>query len=122
MMAKMGRPIKYNEEYCERVLKIARNDNECISKTYLAVELGICKDSLYRWAKEYPDFSVALKMAMGYIENRWQKLGFRMATGAQQGNATAYIWLTKNVLGYADKVETTNKVSIDGIDFSEDED
>lgn len=125
-MAKMGRPTKYSPGLCDKVVELAkRTDDEIISKTHLCIELGITKDTLYRWIKKYPDFSDAISQAMHYIELRYQRLGLGLANGTKTGNATSYIWLTKNILNYTDKVENTNRTTITGVEFddpSDDED
>ena len=65
-MAKMGRPTKYSEEMysvIEEYLGEATPQNMKIPTVEgLCLKLGIFKDTAYRWAKEYPDFSDALEL------------------------------------------------------------
>lgn len=67
-----GRPTKYRPEMCERAIALGR---EGASKVEIAFELGITKVTLNEWAKEIPDFSVAITHAMDASQVWWERKG-----------------------------------------------
>ncbi|WP_386681854.1 hypothetical protein [Loktanella sp. R86503] len=59
--------------------------------------LGISRDTFYRWQKEYPEFSDAVKGVKHRSQAWWEQQG-RIATfgGTDGFNATSYIFNMKN--------------------------
>ena len=104
-----GRPTKYKPEMCGRLIALM---GEGMSKEAACHELGIVKDTLYRWAKEKEEFSDALKRAELACAHWWEEKGKEAAQGKIEGfNATAFVWMTKNVLKWSDRqsMEVTGK-------------
>ena len=102
-----GRPTKYRPEMCEQVVKLM---GQGYSKRACAGALGICEERLYGWAKEHPEFSKALKDGETVCEQWYLSKGLEAMQGEIDGfNATAYVWLTKNVLKWRDRMEHTGK-------------
>lgn len=96
-----GAPTKYKKAHCEKVKELMR---EGYSVTQIASKLEIHKDTLYEWAKVHPEFSDALKVGKMHLESWYTSLFKQMAVGKIKGSPAAAIWLSKNVLGWSDKV------------------
>ena len=69
---KMGRPIKYTPEYCERV-QLARLDGSSIVSA--RVKLGIARSTFYEWQKTYPEFAEACEKAEDFAMKWWEDTG-----------------------------------------------
>lgn len=67
-----GRPTKYDEAMCERVVEMGRQG---YSRAEIAAELDINRDTLYRWQHEFPAFSDAVQRAMDLALAWWEKQG-----------------------------------------------
>ena len=66
--------------------------------------LGIHEDTLYEWAKVHSEFSEALKTAELACAEWWEDKGRDAMQGQIVGfNATAFVWMTKNVLKWSDR-------------------
>lgn len=90
----VGRPSKYKSEFCEQIIEWGK---EGASKAEMACNMGIHKDTLNEWDKTYPEFSVALKMAVQYSQVAWEKIGKQAVEGAIPNyNATTWIFNMKN--------------------------
>lgn len=67
----LGRPTKYLPEYCDLVI-------EHCSKGYsfdsFAGLVKVNQDTIYEWAKVYPDFSEAKAVALEAARLHWEKL------------------------------------------------
>lgn len=65
-----GRPTKYRTELCNKALRLMEKG---YSKTFVAANLGINRDTLYEWCKEYPEFSDTIKKGEVLSEAFWEK-------------------------------------------------
>ena len=98
---KVGRPSKYKEEYCDRLIK---HMEAGLSIEAFAGEIRVTKDTIYGWVKKHPEFSDAKKIGEGLATMFWEKLTVMIATGKIQGaNAAITIFALKNRLGWRDK-------------------
>lgn len=107
-----GRPSKYKPEFCQSLVE---HMSKGLSYESFAGEVGVCDDTLREWEKKHLEFSVSKKT--GRIKQRafYEKLGIKAAMGLISGfNSTAYIWLTKNMLGWRDKsdIEVHGKLTL----------
>ena len=102
----MARPTKYDPETMLPVIESMGHSGESIAA--LAVALKIHKDTLYRWIKEKPEFSDAVKRFRLRSQLWWEDVGQRATFGGVKGfNATAFIFQMKNRFpdDYADRHE-----------------
>ena len=67
-----GRPTKYRAEMCEHVVSLG---SEGKSKTEIAFELGVVRQTLDEWAERYPDFSHAMTRAKQAEQVWWERTG-----------------------------------------------
>lgn len=83
-----GAPTKYTPEFCQRVIAMGK---EGMSKAEMALELDVPRSCFAQYEIDYPEFSEAVKTAVGFSQGWWEKNG-RIATfGGHSGfNANAY--------------------------------
>jgi hypothetical protein len=120
-----GRPTKYKPEYCEQVIEffsvphtvvvvdkvIQKNGsvidcprivpNDLPTFQRFAHSIGVCKDTIYEWAKVHSDFSDSLKRAKELQEDMWLSNSLK---GYYPNTFT--IFAGKNMFGWRDKKET----------------
>ena len=102
-----GRPTKYKPEMCANIVRLM---GKGLSKKASCAELGIVEDTLYEWAKVHPEFSESLKKAEHACAQWWEKKGREATDGKIAGfNAAAFVWMTKNVLKWSDRMEHTGE-------------
>jgi hypothetical protein len=89
---KIGRPSKYDPSFCELVLDLG---SEGKSRAQIAAAIGVDRDTLREWAKQYPEFSVAIKGAKE-LELAWWENAGQINMTRQGFNATAFIFQMKN--------------------------
>jgi transposase len=107
---KGGRPTKYKEEYCDKVIEVMR---EGASKVEFCAEIGISYNTFLSWQDENPEFMTSVKTGDMMCQAWWEKKG-RQATFNSEGfNATSYIFNMKNRFkdDWRDKQEVDNKHS-----------
>ena len=102
-----GRPTKYKPEMCADVVRLM---GEGLSKRACCGEFGITEETLYAWAREKAEFSEALKKGEQACARWWERKGRDAVDGKIEGfNATAFVWMTKNVLKWTDRMEHTGE-------------
>lgn len=57
-----GRPSEYDPDFCTQAVEFM---GQGYSKTAFAGHIGVNPDTLYEWAKVHPEFSEAIKEAVG---------------------------------------------------------
>jgi len=100
-----GRPTKYDPSMIDTIddyLKGAIPENMKIPTIEgIAIRLGICRDTLYQWAKEYPEFSDTIEKTKTLQKEYLQEIGI---FGGKEINATIVALLLKV---NHDMIETT---------------
>jgi len=99
---KGGRPTLYHPEYCDLVIQFMKEGR---SKKAVAAILEVHIDTIYEWEKVHPEFSDALKKAVGFSEAWWEEEG-RTNLKNKEFNATLWYMNMKNRFKWSDKVET----------------
>jgi hypothetical protein len=90
-----GRPSKYKEDHCIRIINMGRDGKFPIE---WASELSIPKSTLDEWKKKYPEFSKAYDLAKSFCERFWYDLARRNAeTG--QGNTVMIKYILSAAFG-----------------------
>ena len=67
-----GRPTSYRPEYCDLVVSLG---SEGRSKTEIAFEIGVVRQTLDEWALKHSDFSHALTRAKQAEQAWWERQG-----------------------------------------------
>jgi len=96
---------KYKPEYCQLLIKQMSQGH---SFSYFCSQLGISRETGYRWVQAKDDFFEAKQIADTAYYTWWQELGRAGAAGQIQnfGNA-AWIFKMKNTFNWTDKQEIT---------------
>ena len=105
VMAKRGRPTKYDPDMCARVIECGA---EGMGKCEMAEELGIHYETFEAYQAAHPEFSEAVKAALRKSQAWWERKGREATFGGCDGyNATSYIFQMKNRFkeDWRDKVE-----------------
>jgi hypothetical protein len=118
---KGGRPSKYDPKYIKQAIEffdkppgewvdIGTEDKPKMvwqatpfpTKAGFAVHIGIAKQTLFNWAKEYEDFGEVFDRLVDYQEAI-------LVPNALQGgyNPAVSIFMSKNLFGFKDKIEHT---------------
>ena len=97
-----GRPTKYQPAYCDEIISIMAKG---YSLTAAAAEIGVCRETVYAWEREIPEFSDAVKLARG---KRALKLEGDLLAAESGPVVTSRIFALKNAVPheFADKVTT----------------
>jgi hypothetical protein len=81
-----GRPTDYRPEFCSLVVEYGKNGK---SRTWIATELDVHRDTLYAWEKQYPEFSDALARAKQWEQRYYEDAG---QGGMYSKDFNASIW------------------------------
>lgn len=101
-MADIGRPSKYKKAFCQQLLT---HMGEGLSFESFASEIGVHRDTLYEWAKQYPDFSDAKKRGTDLALKWWERIGQAGMVGKIKGfNAAVWIFSMKNRFKWSDRL------------------
>ena len=74
---------KYTPDMCDRIQEwYAQGD----SNVQVAHKLDICKETLYAWIQQYPEFAEAVKRGTTASEHWWTDLGTRQCKGEFKGS------------------------------------
>lgn len=93
--------LLYKQEYCEELVRYMSGGKSFVS---FAGHINVGKRTIYEWVEKYPEFKEAKDIAKAKCEEFYVNLGLDMAAGnLEKPNATAYVWLTKNILKWTDK-------------------
>lgn len=120
---KVGRPSKYEARFCEDLIGYM---SEGYSVEACAGLIGVHKDTIYQWVKEYPDFSDAKKIGEAKSRAFWERLGidhivnksdsesvgYGISTSSSRSlNASAWIFNMKNRFKWKDKHDESEEDS-----------
>jgi transposase-like protein len=62
----------------------------------VAAACGVCRDSLYEWAKKWPEFSDTLKKGLEVAQSFWENIGENeVEDPSGKFNTTLYIFMMK---------------------------
>ena len=112
-------PKKHPAEYIELCSKGK-------TRAMICAEWRICDDTLRSWAKKDPAFLGSIKagdrLRQAWFERLFLNIGLgREMEGVNRKNVnmTALIWMTKNSIGWREKVEQSDhfEEDIDGVEF-----
>lgn len=113
----LGRESKYKPEYCELLIK---HFEEGLSFKSFAGVVGVCKQTLFTWVKEHPDFAFAKALGEPRAQLWWEREGQKglwIEKGGPTFNTTAWIFNMKNRFAWKDRVENTQKIQVTAEDI-----
>ena len=93
----------YKPAYCDQV-------SDFMAKGYTvsayAGHISHSRKTVYKWIKQYEEFKEAVEVGKAKLEKYLIDVGHDMMTGViEKGNATVWIFMCKNCLGWRDKTE-----------------
>lgn len=99
----MARPTKYLPEYADTLVELAKGGASLLE---CALEIGVCKQTLFNWADAHPEFMDAITRAKAYRQVWWERV-HRSCAMTGEGNSSAIQFGLKNIApeDYRDKVE-----------------
>ncbi len=107
----MARPTKYNPEYCTQVVKLMKKGH---SKQFVAGKLGISRDTLYEWCRQYPEFSDTIKVGEMMSYAYWEEIGMKAMMGKIKGfRPSLWIFTMKARFGWRDNSLVKQKEDIE---------
>lgn len=71
-MAQRGRPTDYDPAFCDQVIELGKQGK---SKTYMAAQLGVVRNTLDNWAQTHPEFLNAMTHALQLSQAWWEDAG-----------------------------------------------
>lgn len=88
------RPTKFEDEYCDMLIE---HMSKGLSFESFAGVVDVCKQTLYNWKNDHPEFLDAVNRGTEKSRLFWERLGIAGAAGKREGfNATSYIFNMKN--------------------------
>jgi len=105
---KVGRPSKYQPEFCDRVPKLMQNG---LAIEEVAAELRVALSTLYLWRENYSEFSEAIKKGEDLSRAWWMKQG-RINLKDREFNPGLWFMNMKNRHAWKDKIEHDGGVEV----------
>jgi hypothetical protein len=103
-----GRPTKYKKEYCQLVEAWM---GKGMSLKSFGAEVGCSEDTVREWQDKHTDFSASIKKGQALLIKYYENFGRAIMNGSVKGaNVTAWIFLTKNLIKWSDKIEHTGDI------------
>ena len=75
---KLGRPSKYDPQFCELVVEIMKQGKSIAS---VACAIGVSRKILYEWAEAHKNFRDALDLGKDLAQQYWENLSQDMSNG-----------------------------------------
>lgn len=103
----VGRPTKYDKKYCDVVIDYMERG---YSKEACAGAIGISKQTLYDWAKKYPEFLDAISIGEARSQLFWESMAVDYTVHSKNGkqiNGQVYGLNMRNRFNWSDKKEIT---------------
>lgn len=116
----VGRPSLYKPEYCDKLIEHMAKG---LSFESFAGSVGVCRNTLYDWAKAHPEFDKAKDMALERARIFWEQLGIThilnesesthgLGSSSRSLNSTVWMFNMKNRFGWRDKQPGEVDVSV----------
>lgn len=100
----VGRPTKYKPEYCQMVQDWGAIGK---SRTWMAAQLDISRETIYEWERSIPEFSDAITRAMAKSQAFWEDTG---QAGIETPGFNSTVWVksmtSRFPADYTDKKQT----------------
>ena len=97
-----GRPTDYDIKHCKEIIKWMGQGN---SITGFAGKIGVSRETIYEWTRVHKEFSDSIKIGRAKTVKFWEQVGTLGVMGKIPNfNASAWIFIMKNKLGWADKL------------------
>jgi len=74
-----------------------------------AGEIGVWKQCLYDWQKQFPEFSHAIKIGRAKQHKALENMALAQAAGQLKGSPAQLIFILKNTIGWRDQPEAQDE-------------
>lgn len=101
-MAKVGRPTKYQKKYCTMIIDFMAKG---YSKEAFAGEIGVSKQRIYDWEKQFTEFRDAIRVAEAKSLLFWEEKGIKGVGQGKDFNDRAWKFNMQNRHKWTDKQE-----------------
>lgn len=109
-----GRPSSYDPGFCEVVKDLG---NQGHSRTAIAAELGVVRQTLVNWEGEHPEFLVAMEQARVYEQRWWEDQAKKhMYLDHQGGSFNANLWSRSMAARFPEQYRENKTVAVTGAD------
>lgn len=126
----MARPTEYKPEYCELLIE---HMSKGLSFEAFAGAVGVAKQTLYNWEKQFPEFLDAKAIGSGQSQIFWENLGINhvitrsesFGQGVSESkslNASVWIFNMKNRFQWRDKQADEHDVVVNNVQSVKDDD
>jgi hypothetical protein len=102
------RPTKYDPSYCAKVIEWGRDGK---SRTWIASEIDVTRETLNEWAKAHPAFSDALTRAKLHEQRWWEEKG---TEGMTSNLFNGGVWSKHMSCRFPDEWRENSKVTLAG--------
>ena len=109
---KIGRPTKYDPEYCKVAIDLGRKGK---SRESIAANLNVSWNTLNIWAETYPDFFEALEHAKTLEQDYWEELGSQHIVEVPGGpKLNTGVWTRSMAARFPKKWRDNSKMEVTG--------
>ena len=105
-MAKVGRKMKYDDSFPERVQELAEKG---LSDREISKQLGISTTVFYEYKNEIPEFADALKKGKEPIDNEVENALYKRAMGYDYEEQVSEVRISENSTQHPSVVRTLKK-------------
>lgn len=96
-----GRPSKYKKEYCKEIIPFMAAGE---SHVQFAAKIGVSKDTINEWKRQYPEFSAALNEGLMKCEAYWEKVMQAKTVTKTEGSNSLLVFYMKNRFKWTERV------------------
>jgi len=104
-----GPKTKFQFDFCDLLIDHMKAGH---SFDTFSVKVQVAPGTLHNWVNNYEDFANAKKVGEKHRQFLLEKIGLKLAAKGG-GSAAAWIFTMKNVEGWADQLEITEKIPDD---------
>lgn len=110
-----GAPPKYDPKYCQDLLNhfsSGFNYSSFPGTLYEKYKILVCRATLYNWESKHQEFLDTKNIGRDLQEKFWLKMGLSGSAGKLPGfKPASWIFITKNMFNYKDKVEHSGEIA-----------
>jgi hypothetical protein len=103
-----GRPTEYKQSYCDSVVEWGKAGK---SITWMAAEIGVCKDTIYEWINVHQEFSDAIKRAKVLCQQWWEDAG---QSGMVSDKFNSAVWAKNMAARFRDEWTERSETAVTG--------
>lgn len=103
-----GRPSTYDPAYCEAVIEYGKRGK---SKTWMASELNVHRDTINEWERVHPEFSDAMTRALQFSQRWWEDAG---QNGMVADKFNSSVWSRSMAARFPEEWRENSELNLNG--------